>query len=788
MGAAPLSGKSGPTRPALGPVWLLRGLLAVAAPVAFALALEGSLRLGGYGRPTSLFIADEKPGYVRTNPAFTTPFFPERFDIYPLNFRIARRKEPGSVRIFVLGESAVKGTPEPGFGFTALLGAQLRSAYPGKRFEVYNLGIVAIDSHTVYQAAQEAAALQPDLFVVYMGNNEVVGPFGPGSVNLPVTPPLWIIRASAWVGGTRTGQLVRHVVGWLARNPADRPPEWHGMSTFADRTVRGDDPRLGATYANFEANLHDIVAVAGRAGAKTVVCTVVANLKDNPPFASLHRPGITDSELARWSDVYKQGVSSWETERTDEAVRAIGEALRIDPEYAEAHFVMGRLLEGKGDLVGGRAQYLEALHWDALRFRPEPRINAIIRRVVSESNGAAVLLDAAQELGSGSSGGGPICGREILLEHVHFNWAGNVRMGRLLAEKCAATLFGDGTTPGHWLDGAGSADAVGYTAFGHLSVLRQMESIRGRPPFTNQITFGEDQVRYRHEIDLAEASATSREGLARAQAQLEAALRHNPSDADLALRLSEVQSEAGDAAGALVSLDRVLGLEPTSPELLVRRGRVLDAMHRRAEARDSILEAIRMDPYNLPSYTALVQVARDAGEFVLGRSVLLAALARNPTSGYIRLAYADLLFFQGETQEAETQCREVLEADPADPDALERLVSLYEGRGQNDKAFALMQQARQAQPMNYANDLALAKIYDARGDEDRAVECLRAAARSGPATAQAHIFIARHFGRQGRHADELVELYRARRAAELMGDLELADRVSETIRAADERN
>jgi tetratricopeptide (TPR) repeat protein len=783
MGPPSQSGGTGRDRPWIGPAWLLRCILAVGAPVGLALALEGSLRLAGYGRPTGLFIDDETPGYVRTNPAFTVPFFPEQFDIYPLSFRIERHKAPGHVRIFVLGESAAKGTPEPAFGFAALLGAQLRAAYPDTPFEVFNLGIVAVNSHVVYQAAKQAAALEPDLFVVYMGNNEVVGPFGPGSVNASVMPPLWVIRASAWIGGTRSGQLLRRLAGALARIARGRPLEWHGMGTFAEKTVRGDDPRLEAVYANYESNLRGILAVAGRAGIKTVLATVVANLKDNPPFASLHRAGMSKSELEHWDFAYRRGVTSWEIDRPDEAIPALGEALGLDPQYAEAHFILGRLLEAKGDEGAARGQFLEALHWDALRFRPELRINAIARRAASEAHGAVLLADSAQEFGFDAQGAGPTPGREVLLEHVHFNWEGNVRMSRLLAGVCASALFATRPPEGRWLDSQGCADAVGFTKCGRLGMLRQMEPIRGKPPFTNQITFGEDQVRYRHELDDAERAATSPEGLAAARAQLEAALRRSPKDTNLALLISEVESQAGDNRGALAWLDRVLELEPRSPELLVRRARALDALHRAEEAQESILEAIRMDRFNLPSYPALVEVVRDTGDFELCRGVLLDALSRNPTSGYIRLSYADLLFLHGDRAQAETECRAVLAGEPDNPDPLGRLVSLYEAEGHKDKAFPLMEQARVTQPLNYENNLELAKVYEARGDEDRAVECLRDAARSGPATTEAHIFIARHLGRANRHMEELVELHRARRVALLSGDEDLAQRVSETIRA-----
>jgi tetratricopeptide (TPR) repeat protein len=191
-----------------------------------------------------------------------------------------------------------------------------------------------------------------------------------------------------------------------------------------------------------------------------------------------------------------------------------------------------------------------------------------------------------------------------------------------------------------------------------------------------------------------------------------------------------------------------------------------------------------MDPYNLPSYPALVEVVRDTGDFELGGSVLLGALARNPASGYIRLSYADLLFFHGDREKAEAECRAVLAGDPGDPDPLGRLVSLYNGEGQAQKAFLLMQEARVTQPLNYENNLELAKLYEAKGDEERAVECLRAAALSGPATPQAHIFIARHLAKAGQHREELVELHRARRAALLLGDQDLALKISETMQAA----
>src|ERR1035438_5317254 len=149
MGIASQPGENGPGRPSKRKVWLMRCLLSFGPPIAFALALEGALRIAGYGKNTDLLVPDLKAGGFPANPYVAAPFSPPQFALSPRTSRTPRHKEPGHVRIFVLGESAAKGPPEPGFGFASLLGSQLRAAYPGRQFEVFNLGIVAINSHVV---------------------------------------------------------------------------------------------------------------------------------------------------------------------------------------------------------------------------------------------------------------------------------------------------------------------------------------------------------------------------------------------------------------------------------------------------------------------------------------------------------------------------------------------------------------------------------------------------------------------------------------------------------------
>jgi tetratricopeptide (TPR) repeat protein len=265
---------------------------------------------------------------------------------------------------------------------------------------------------------------------------------------------------------------------------------------------------------------------------------------------------------------------------------------------------------------------------------------------------------------------------------------------------------------------------------------------------------------------------------------LESALRLDPENANLVLGLSEVETQSDHHDRALALADRLLELLPRTPDLLVQRGRALAELGRTGDAQAATLEALRIDPYDLPTYTALVEALRRTHDFGVGEMVFANALASNPDSGFIRLAHADLLFFEGQRDRAVLECRSVLAREPDNSDALRRLVSLFSAEGRKEEAFALMSEARRTQPLNFENNLALARIYEAKGEAEHAAECLQAATTSGPATAQAHIYLARRLASTGRPVEALVEFARARRVAILMGEPDLAARIADTIRSA----
>ena len=59
-----------------------------------------------------------------------------------------------------------------------MLQSMLELRYPGTRFEVVNGAMAGINSNVILPIARDCAGAGGDIWVIYMGNNEVVGPFG----------------------------------------------------------------------------------------------------------------------------------------------------------------------------------------------------------------------------------------------------------------------------------------------------------------------------------------------------------------------------------------------------------------------------------------------------------------------------------------------------------------------------------------------------------------------------------------------------------------------------------
>jgi tetratricopeptide (TPR) repeat protein len=499
-------------------VWLLRIAIGLFVPLLLIGLVEAGLRVFGVGYSTDVTV----PCTIQGRPAacynlfFAAPFFPAGMIKTPQMYAIPAVKSPETFRIFVLGESAAMGDPEPSFGFSRYLDVMLRERYPGMKFEIVNTGSVAINSHVVLPIAAGLAKQNPDLFIIYSGNNEVVGPYGPGTALTSGGMNLAVIRGSIFYHSTRIGQLLTQV--------GTQKREWGGMAMFLDKQVRASSPLMKYAYANYEQNLRDTIAVARNAGAKVIVSTVATNLEDCAPFASLHREGLRADELRSWSELVQQGAEQENAGSYAEALKLYLSAASIDGEYAELEFRIARCLRALGDSSAARKHFLRARDLDTLRFRADTGINEINRSVPSSSPGVE-LVDADAIFAKESVDGVP--GSGLVYEHVHLTPHGNYLLARAMFAQIAKYVPSAAGQPAQAEPVPSEAECERWLAFtrhDRTRVAAEMWRRLQEPPFTNQLNHSEQLLR------LAVQAETPEEEPRDTAAQYQWAIGRKPED------------------------------------------------------------------------------------------------------------------------------------------------------------------------------------------------------------------------------------------------------------------
>jgi tetratricopeptide (TPR) repeat protein len=409
------------------------------------------------------------------------------------------------------------GDPDPAYGFSRYLEVMLRQRYPSLNFEVVNTGSVAINSHIVLRIARELADQKPDLFIIYSGNNEVVGPYGAGTVLTSSAMSIPVVRSSIFLRSTRLGQLVTKL--------GAQRKDWQGMQMFLDKQVRASSPLMEQVYRNYERNLRDTVAVARRSGARVIVATAATNLEDCAPFASLHRESLKDEDLRSWTALVQQGTELEAAGSYAEALKQYQAASKIDDEYAELEFRIARSLKKLGNLKSAKEHFSHARDLDALRFRADTRINDI-NRFVPPALGVS-LVDTEAILSAASSDG--VIGGDMIYEHVHLTPTASYLVAKAIFQQVAPKIAAqpiDSDLPSE----TECERFLALTGYDRSRIAQEMLRRSEQPPFTNQLNHAEQILLFTMQ------AKSERENPNDTARQYQWALARMPDDAMLHLR------------------------------------------------------------------------------------------------------------------------------------------------------------------------------------------------------------------------------------------------------------
>jgi len=371
---------------------LLFKIITIFIPILFLFALEGLLRLFGYGYNLNLFNDNPKEGnqeYMMVNPLIGEKYFQKFEYTSPANDIFLKKKETGSFRVFAMGSSTVLGFPyEKNLMFSRILHQQLEDNFPDYKIEVINTAITAINSYTLLDYANEIIKQKPDAILIYAGHNEFYGAFGAGS-NETISKNRNLTLYHIALMDLKTYQLLRNIIGTIRQSITDNKKE-KKYGTLMKRIVANESIILyGDTYNlaidSYKKNMDELLAKFKKNDVPVFYSELVSNVKDLKPFKSI---------------------------KTDSLESAI-----------EVYY-SAQKLEKYGDFEEAKKLYNKAKDLDCIRFRASEDINDIIRELAVKHKANLVPMVTVFQNNSPHQ----LIGDNLITEHLHPNIAGNFLM------------------------------------------------------------------------------------------------------------------------------------------------------------------------------------------------------------------------------------------------------------------------------------------------------------------------------------------------------------------------
>lgn len=373
----------------------LFSIIAILLPIIFLVLLEMVLRIAGYGDNFSLFVdhpEQESKQYYVVNPEIGKKYFNKMEYSAPAKDIFLKKKPDDVIRIFAMGSSSVVGFPYANnLMFSRILHERLRDAYPGKKIEMVNTAITAINSFTLADFMPQILEQKPDAILFYAGHNEFYGAFGAGSNEAVFHSPV-MIRMHLALLNYKVYQLTVNTVDRIGKlfNFAKSSDEKHG--TLMTRMVKDADITFGSEIykegiKNYEQNLDAMLAMAKQQNVQVFISDIVSNLRDLKPFKS-----IATAEL----------------------------------KGAEEYYELAKKQEAQGEIQKAKENFILARDYDCIRFRASSDINSIIHKLADKYQ---LHFVPTVDLFNANSPNG-IVGNNLLTEHLHPNIPGQF----LLAE------------------------------------------------------------------------------------------------------------------------------------------------------------------------------------------------------------------------------------------------------------------------------------------------------------------------------------------------------------------
>jgi tetratricopeptide (TPR) repeat protein len=562
-------------------------------------------------------------------------------------------KGDNTYRIFCMGGSTTYGRPyRDRVSFCGWLRAYLKAADPTRDWEVVNAGGVSYASYRVAKLMTELLQYQPDLFIVYTGQNEFLEQRSYGRL---ADLPRWLIDLNATLSATRLYTAMSDVIDAVKPGSSSLARQQEVLTgevdeilnhTIGPQSYHRDDTLRQRIMTHYRLNLERMVSLARDAGAGIILVQPAINLKDMSPFKSEHGEGLDEQAREQWQVLYERAKELDSIGDPGAALDVYRQALAIDDRHAGLHYRMGQVLFRLERYTEAEQAFRRAVDEDIAPLR----ILGPMQRIVAETaeSEAVPLVDFPHILREQYLGryGHTVFGREFFVDHVHTNLEGYRLLGLALLEK----LFDLGiavpdaswdqtrlaavtqevvaglnrTDEGNALMKLGKVmEWSGKFAEAYPLFQQALEILGPSPVMYDRLArtayalgLRDDAIRYLEDIlalvptasgvhaklgaILAEQGKT-----AQAVGHYQAELLLRPGDYAVRTRLAELLEEQGDDSTALEQYRKVLQTRPDLARAHLNLAYLLIRQDRLAEALEHGREALRIDPDLYSSHNVL---------------------------------------------------------------------------------------------------------------------------------------------------------------------------------------
>jgi tetratricopeptide (TPR) repeat protein len=603
-------------------------------------------------------------------------------------------KARSSYRIFCMGGSTTYGRPYfDEVSFCGWLRVYLKAADPTRNWEVINAGGVSYASYRVAKLMNELKGYQPDLFIVYSGQNEFLEQRSYG--RLMKLPP-WVINLDATLSGTRTYTVIKKAIEPLLPRSISDAQQLYKMTgeveevlnhTIGPQSYHRDDALRQQIMTHFRLNLIRMVKIARSVDANIIFVQPAINLKDMSPFKSEHRAGLDPQALKHWDVLYRRGMELDASGKTEKALQ------EIDDRYADLHYRIGQDLFKLKRYGDAQQAFQQAVEEDVAPLRILAPMQRIIEQVAAQEQVPLVDFPAILRKAYLSKYGYAIFGKEFFRDHVHTNIEGYRLLGLALFDE----LISEGVVKPEASWNTARREAVEKDHLANLDPLLEGKAMLNLAKVLDWAgKFEEAYSAYQWALAILGPSPMLYDSLATCSFilkkyddtlyYLDQTLTRYPEIQGTHYRRAIALGMQGKTDEAIAECKRELAVNPGNENVHYALANLYADKGEVAAAIGEFQATLRLKPADLPAHVKLAILLIGQERYDEALPQVQAALRIDPKEHHAHTALGLILRHQGKTGEAIAQFSEALRIEPGDKIARDNLEQLHAARGAADGA------------------------------------------------------------------------------------------------------